>query len=224
MSDIQDMPNQRPSHIGAGLASLAQFFSETRVDAAKMHTMAAMLQKRGITGAQMQKIVSTAMDECERFPSLAWMLKTTNKRKKDSDGWHDRGPDMTDELSAQLLPHERRWIVERSDDLWAIRQALIGGNEPHRIMEKWRLYLDHNRYLRQAPHGDLVLTKFERRDQVQAEMQRVDYTIPEVRPEDIAGGGTNCAVFFEARERTYRDRLKSEPRPLFDFPEDGKCA
>lgn len=170
---IQDMPNQRPNFIGSGLSGLAQFFSDSRVDQGKLQTVAAVLTKRGVSSAQMQRIVTTAMEECDRFPTLAWMLKLVQKRKSDGEGWGDDAPHCTGELDRETSPSERAWLSMRNNELWQIRRALDAGRDPDTLLDRWRLYVDHNRYLRSAPNGELVVTRFTSRAQLQAEIGRV---------------------------------------------------
>lgn len=216
MSDgFEDMPNQRPNYIGKGLADLAAFFSDNRVDQGKLYAMAGTLQKRGVTAQGMHRIVTTAMEECERFPALSWMLKLLRRRKSDSEGWGSVATFCTPKLDAVISSHERRWLAERNIDIWNLRNNLSAGVDANDLLDKWRLYLDHNFYVRQAPTGDLVRTTFESRDQVAVEMQRVGYTIPIVTQEDVSGGLLNCKHYLDARDATYNERRHSKVRRLF---------
>ncbi len=199
---IGDMPNQRPNPVGAGLASLAQFFSDSRVDQAKMQTMAEVLSRKGVNQRHMQRIVSTAMEECDRFPSLAWMLKLISKRRSDGTGWEDQEPFCFPDLYVKLSGHQQAFLAERNNDLWLIRRALVAGKEPTSLMEKWRLYLDHNRYVRSAPHGDLVVTHFQSQAAVEAEMVRI-------------GANTSAPPVQEVETWTERKHSRSDgPRKL----------
>lgn len=179
MEPIEDMPNQKPNPIGAGLAGLAQFFSDSKVDQAKLIALAGMLYKHKVTQIEMQKIVQRSMEECDRFPTLAWMLNVLKRNQKRGEGWESNTPHCSGALDAKLAPKDRRWLSDRSTDLWRISRALRLGIEPAELLDKWRLYVDHNRYVRTAPTGELVRTHFETEEQVAAERTRMgDFALP----------------------------------------------
>ena len=194
------MPNQRPNHIGASLAALSAFFSDFKVDPGRLATMAAILDRKRVTPTEMQGIAQAAMEECDRFPTLPWMLKRL-KRVSQDGGWGDDGAACTGVLDSLLAPWERAWLSRRNSDLWRIRSALSNAREPTALLAKWALYVDHNRYVRAAPAGELVRTQFESRAQVEAEQRRVGTEARTWTEADLIG---------KTGERGFPNRLSAE--------------